>query len=130
MKQTAGISKNAVGIRNVQEYMDKLVHPLKEEIEAVRKIIKSNKNISERMKLTDLCFGYKKDLITFNLHNHRLVHLIIQNPAIVNIKSKLLEGEYRDKRMVYFDSIKSIKANRKELLSIIDALIKEVDNGY
>jgi hypothetical protein len=111
----------------VDDYMEKLVHPLKQEIEAVRKIIKSNKKLSEKMRWSDPAYYYKEDLITFNLHNNSLVHLIFDNPAVANINSKLLEPSYRDKKMVYFDSMKSIQANKKELVSIINALVKEVD---
>lgn len=130
MKSTKEIPLNPDDAEKVKKSMEKLVHPLKAEIEAVRKIIKTNKNISERMKLDDPSYFYKEDLMTFNLHNQRLVHLVFHNPAIVNIDSKLLEAGYREKKMVYFDSMKSIKENKKELVDILDKLVKQIDKKY
>jgi hypothetical protein len=130
MKSTKEIPLNPDDAGKVKECMENLVHPLKAEIEAVHKIIKANKKISERMKLDDPSYYYKEDLITFNLHNYRLVHLVFHNPAIVEIDSKLLESGYRDQKMVYFDSMKSIKSNKKELETIIDKLVKQIDKKY
>jgi hypothetical protein len=130
MKSTKEIPQNPEDAEKVKNYMEKLVHPLKAEIEAVRKIIKTNKNISERMKLDDPSYFYKEDLMTFNLHNQRLVHLVFHNPAIVNIESDLLEHGYRENRMVYFDSMKSIKDNKKELMNIFDKLVKQINKKY
>jgi hypothetical protein len=40
----------------------------------------------------------------------------------------LLEGDYKDRRMVYFDNMAAIKKNKKELNDIISDYIKELDN--
>ena len=112
----------------VDEFMDKLIHPLKAEIEAVRAIIKSNKKISERIKWNAPSYYYKEDLVTFNPRDQKRVHLVFHNEAIVRIKSDLLEGDYKDRRMVYFDSMAAVKKNKKELNSIISDYIKELDN--
>lgn len=111
----------------VQNCLDTLVHPLKAEIEEVRKIIKTNKHLSERMKWNAPSYYYKEDLLTFDLHNQRFVHLVFHNPEVMNVNSKLLEGHYSNKRMVYFDNMKSVNENKKELAKIISDLIKLVN---
>jgi hypothetical protein len=47
---------------------------------------------------------------------------------VVKVESKLLEGDYRDRRLVYLDSMKAIKANKKELEQIINEIIDFIDN--
>lgn len=112
----------------VAGYMAKLKHPLKEEIEAVRKIIKgSDKRISERIKWNAPSYYYIEDMVTFNHRNHKAVHLVFHHPEIVNIRSQLLLGDYKDRRMTYFKDMKDIKANRKELERIMTGLVKKID---
>lgn len=107
----------------VNDYMTLLDHPLKAEIEAVRAIIKSNSKISERVKWNAPSFFYKDDLATLHVKAKQHVHLIFHHPAIVKIKSALLEGDYKDRRMMYFENIKEIKARKKELQRIILELV-------
>lgn len=111
----------------VENYMAKLDHPLKVEIEAVRKIIKSNSKLSERIKWNAPSYYYKEDLVTFNLHNKKLVHLVFHHPAIVQIKSPILEGNYDTRRMTYFDGMDSVIKNSMELARTIDILVKKMD---
>ncbi len=113
----------------VNEYMTKLKHPLKDEIESVRKIIKSsNSSISERIKWNAPSYYCTEDIVTFNPRNHKTVHLVFHHPAIVKIKSPLLLGDYKDRRMTYFKDMKEIKANRKELERIMNELVKKINS--
>ena len=100
--------------------MDQLEHPLKAEMEAVRKIIKAcNKSIQERIKWNAPSYYTSADIVTFNHRATEHVHLIFHHPTIVKIKSALLEGDYKDRRMVYFRTMKEVTANKKELQRII-----------
>ena len=109
----------------VADYMSKLKHPLKPEIEALREIIKkSNKTISERIKWNAPSYYADADFVTFNHRMLDKVHLIFHHPAIEKIKSPLLEGDYKGRRMTYFKDMKAIKAGKKELERIINDLIK------
>lgn len=104
----------------VNDWMNKLEHPLKAEINAVRKIIKeSNSNINERIKWNAPSYYSKEDIVTFNHRATEHVHLIFHHPTIVKIKSVLLEGDYKDRRMLYLPDMKAVKANKKELQRII-----------
>jgi uncharacterized protein YdhG (YjbR/CyaY superfamily) len=110
-------------------YMSKLKHPLKAEMEAVRKIIKgANKKIGERIKWKAPSYHYNgQDMVTFNAWADKNVHLVFHHPAIVKIKSDLLEGDYKDRRMVYFNSMKEVSAGKKELQRIMKELVTAID---
>jgi uncharacterized protein YdhG (YjbR/CyaY superfamily) len=108
---------------DVNAFMQQLDHPLKAEIEAVRAIVKLNRNIAERVKWNAPSFFYKDDLATIHVKAKQHVHLIFHHPAIVKINSELLEGDYKDRRMMYFENMKEVKARKKELTRIIDELV-------
>ena len=112
----------------VNEYMSKLNHPLKTEMEAVRLIIKNaNSKIAERIKWNAPSYYYKEDLVTFNPRATQHVHLVFHHPAIVHIKSNLLEGDYKDRRMMYLSNTQEVKANKKELEKIMTELMEMID---
>lgn len=115
----------------VDAYMVKLEHPLKLEIQAVRELLKGvNPQITEQIKWNAPSFSYKGEyLVTFNLRETRRVHLVWHNPAIVKIKSGLLEGEYPDRRMSYLSDMADVKAKRQELTGIARELLSAIDKG-
>lgn len=109
----------------VAEWMQKLEHPLKAEIDAVRAIIKtSNGNIKERIKWNAPSYYSKEDIVTFNHRATQHVHLIFHHPSIVNIKSPLLEGDYKDRRMLYMPDMKAINTHKKELQRIVNESVR------
>ena len=55
------------------------------------------------------------------------MHLVFHHPFIVKIKSKILVGDYKDRRMVYLHTMQEIKANKKELERIMNELIDFID---
>ena len=110
---------------SVNEHMKKLKHPLKKEIEATRIIVKKISNaINERIKWNAPSYylkigGSEVDFLTFNHYKDKFVLLVFHHPAIVKVRSSLLEGDYKDRRLIYFDSMKAIETNKKELIRII-----------
>jgi len=110
----------------VDEFLLELSHPLKAEVEAVRSIIKGvNKDINEEVKWNAPSFNYKGEyLVTFNLRETKRVHLVFHNPQIAKVKNDLLEGDYVDRRMIYFVNMKDIKANKPLLEKALRDLIK------
>ena len=114
----------------VNAFMQQLEHPLKAEIEAVRKIIRANRKISERIKWNAPSFFYINDLATIHVKAQQHVHLIFHHAAIVKIKSALLEGDYKDRRMMYFENMKEVKAGKQELIRIINELVDLVDEEH
>jgi hypothetical protein len=111
---------------NVNEFMEKLDHPFKAEVQVLRDIIKSaNKDIFEEIKWNAPSFSYLDQyLVTFNLWERRRIHLVFHNPAISKVKSNLLEGNYVDRRMAYFTNMEEIESKRKALKKVLKDLIK------
>jgi uncharacterized protein YdhG (YjbR/CyaY superfamily) len=110
----------------VDEFLENLSHPLKAEVEALRSIIKGvDKNIAEEIKWKAPSFNYKGEyLVTFNLREEERIHLVFHNPQISKVKSKLLEGDYKDRRMAYFADMNDIKAKKPVLEKALKDLIK------
>lgn len=110
----------------VDEFLENLDHPLKAEVEAVRSIIKGvNKGINEEIKWKAPSFNCKGEyLVTFNLRDEKRIHLVFHNPQISKVKSKLLEGDYKDRRMAYFANMQDIKAKKSMLEKALKDLIK------
>jgi uncharacterized protein YdhG (YjbR/CyaY superfamily) len=112
----------------VKQHMDAIDHPLKKEVEALRKIIKnSNPGLGERIKWNAPSYYYKEDIVTFGPVRTGKVLLVFHHPFVVKVKSELLEGDYKDRRLVYFDSMSAIKANKKELERIIQEIISSIE---
>lgn len=101
----------------------------KNEINAVRKIILNvNKAIGERIKWKAPSYYYQgEDIVTFNAWAVANVHLVFHHPGIVKIQSPILEGSYKDRRMVYFTDRKSISQQEAELTRVITALLRLID---
>jgi uncharacterized protein YdhG (YjbR/CyaY superfamily) len=113
------------GTKKVDEFMDQLDHPLRAEVQTVRDIIKNvNKEITEEIKWKAPTFSYKGDyLVTFNLWEKEHIHLVFHNPEISKVKSKLLEGDYDDRRMAHFSDVDEIRAKKLALEKILKDLI-------
>lgn len=110
----------------VDEFLENLSHPFKAEVEALRSIIKGvNKNINEEIKWRAPSFNYKGEyLVTFNLWEEKRIHLVFHNPQVSKVKSKLLEGDYKDRRMAYFADMKDVLAKKQMLVKALKDLIK------
>lgn len=112
----------------VKEWINKLAPAVKKEIEAVRKIIKAaSSKLSERIKWNAPSYYYKDDILTFGPYKPNKLLLVFHHPAIIKIKSDLLEGNYKDRRLVYFKDKAEAEKNKKELESIIKQIIKQID---
>lgn len=113
----------------VDEFMKQLDHPFKAEVQTVRDIIKGvNNNIIEEIKWRAPSFSYKGEyLVTFNLWENKCIHLVFHNPVIARVKSKLLEGDYEHRRMMYFSDLKDIRAKKADLEKVIKQCIRLMD---
>jgi uncharacterized protein YdhG (YjbR/CyaY superfamily) len=113
----------------VTAYMQEFEHPLKAEIEVLRTIIKeTDVRISERIKWKAPSYYCKEDFLTFNHRMQDKVHLIFHNDAIPKVNSAILEGDYKDRRMVYFKDMTDVLAKKTELQRIIAELLKLIEN--
>ncbi|TND02885.1 MAG: hypothetical protein FD123_4032 [Bacteroidetes bacterium] len=124
----------------VDDFMDKLKHPLKDVAEALRKIILStDKTVGEEIAWNAPCFfytgkmkpfkpkEYRRYLVGFNLFKKDCIRLIFLRGADVKDKSGLLEGDYADgRRLMLFYSAAEVKEKKKDLQRIIKVLIKQM----
>lgn len=112
----------------VNEWMDKLDADNKPAVDAVRKIIKAaGPELNERIKWNAPSYYYKADIVTFGpARGKDKIILVFHHPSIVKIKSDLLKGDYKDRRLTYFNSVKEIKDNKKELERIIKLSIEMI----
>jgi len=129
MKRERRAARPANRTEEVDAFLDRLKHPFKAEVKAIRDIVKGiNKNITEQIKWNAPSFSYKGgDIATFNLHAKGRIHLVFHHPAIAKIQSDILEGNYPNRRMVYFADSKDVKGKRKSLEKALTQLLKLVD---
>lgn len=119
-------SANRDNTEQVDQFMEKLDHPFKAEVQMIREIIKNVDNdITEQIKWNAPSFSYEGEyLVTFNLRDQQKIHLVFHNTEIAKVKSRLLEGNYEDRRMAYFANKKDIKARKTELEKALKDLIR------
>jgi len=114
---------------DVDALMAQLRHPLKIEIAAVRTIIRrANAQLGERVKWNAPAFFYKHDMAAFNLHARDVVHLVFLFPdgRVIADPHRLLEGEYEDRRMVYFTGLADVEAKAAALTDVVNAWVRLV----
>ena len=113
----------------VNDWMDKLDASFKPSINAVRKIIKTAAaKLNERIKWNAPSYYYKEDIVTFGPTKAKdKIILVFHHPNIVKISSELLEGNYKDRRLVYLNSMKEIKDAQKELERIVKESVAMID---
>ena len=110
----------------VTQWMLNSTYPLKEEIEKLRTIIKKvDKRISERIKWNAPSYYFQEDIVTFGPDRKGRILLVFHHPHVVKVKSDLLEGDYKDRRLVYFSDAKEVDSSKKEL----ERILKEIVNA-
>lgn len=113
----------------VSAYISKLDNNVKAEIEAVREIVRSaSPKLCERIKWNAPSYYYKEDIVTFGPYKTHKLLLVFHHPAVVKVNSALLQGDYKDRRLVYFKNKAEAGKNKKELVRIINEIIKSIDN--
>lgn len=114
--------------KKVDEFIAKLEHPLKAELEAVRSIIvNANPKIEEDVKWGGPSFFYKEDLATFNPRIKNYVALIFHKGALINVKSDFLEEATKGKVYAKFYSMDQVIANKELIEKMVNAWIELMD---
>lgn len=131
-KTTATATKKPAGkatdAEQVKAWLDKLDTKTRTEIEAVRKIITgSSSKLNERVKWNAPSYYYKDDIVTFGPYRNNRVLLVFHHPAVVKVRSELLKGDYKDRRLIYFNNKAEAEKNKKELSRILTEIIKVID---
>jgi hypothetical protein len=65
--------------------------------------------------------------VTFNLHTNKNVHLVFHNPEISKVNSDIFEGNYPDRRMVYFTDMEDVQTKKAALEKAVNDLVKLMD---
>lgn len=119
--------KKITDAEQVAQWMLESAHPLKPEIEKLRSIIKkSDKRINERIKWNAPSYYFIEDIVTFGPDRKGRVLLVFHHPCVVEIKSGLLTGNYKDRRLVYFSDSGEILSAKKELQKIIREIVNSI----
>jgi hypothetical protein len=119
------------GHQQVVAFLNKLEHPLKQEIKEVRKIILSvNKRLNEHIKWNAPSFQFNnEDRLTFNLQGKGFFRLIFHSGAKVKdnaVKRQsfddatmLLEWVADDRAFVKFTDMNDVQAKQDKLAEVI-----------
>jgi uncharacterized protein YdeI (YjbR/CyaY-like superfamily) len=125
----------------VEKYLNLLEHPLRKAVEALREIVlETDKEIGEQIKWNSLAFyytgkmkpfdprEYKRDIVVFNLGKKDFVLLVFPTGVIINDKTGILEGKFKDTRkIIKFTSLDEVKSKKKDLQDVIKDWLKLVD---
>ncbi len=114
----------------VDQYLDELDHPLKAELEAIRKIILGvNKEIAEGIKWNAPSFYFRDWFATTGLRSKEFVHVVFHTGAKVKASatdgvkiddpSGLLEWHAEDRCSAKFYNMKDVKAKKTALQEIV-----------
>jgi hypothetical protein len=125
------VSTKARKTEEVDDYIARLDHPVKGEVQVLRDIIKGvNADVTEEVKWKAPSFSYRGAyLVTFNLRNPKRIRLVFHNPAIASVRSELLEGDYPDRRLAYITDMNDVKAKGAGLVDILKQLVSLEDNA-
>lgn len=123
-------SKKPSDAEQVKAWMSKQDTKVKGDINAIRKIITaSSPLLSERIKWNAPSYYYKEDIVTFGPYKNNTTLLVFHHPAVVKVKSALLEGNYKDRRLVSFSGKAEAEKSKAELTRIIREIIKAIEKS-
>lgn len=108
----------------VNAFMEALDHPLKAEMEAVRKIItKASSELSEDIKWGGPSFYYKEDMATFNPRIKNYVAVIFHKGSLIPEASNLFEEATKGKIYAKFYNMDEVKAKKKDLEHMVKSWV-------
>lgn len=104
----------------VDEFFNKLTHPLKAEMQAIRTIIISTSSkIEEDIKWGGPSFDFKEPMVTINPRITNYVALIFHKGELLNDQSGLLEPASKGKAYAKFHSMKEVNDNKQKLQKVV-----------
>jgi hypothetical protein len=114
----------------VDEFMAKLEHPLKAELQRVREIIlAADDKMTEVIKWGGPTFVYKGNLATLTPRSKRFVNLFFQTGATIPNGHGVLEGDAKAVRVARFHTMQDIAAKEEALKAVVRAWIRLRDEG-
>jgi uncharacterized protein YdeI (YjbR/CyaY-like superfamily) len=114
----------------VDEFMAKLEHPLKDELQRVREIIlAADSKMTEVIKWGGPTFVYKGNLATLTPRSKRFVNLFFQTGAVIRDGHGILEGDAKEVRVARFHNMKEIEEKEEALKAVVREWIRLRDEG-
>lgn len=121
--------KNMNNTQKVNEFLDKLNHPLKLEMVTVRNIIvKAHPQIEEDVKWGGPSFRYKDDLATFNPRIKNYVAVIFHKGSLLKGKTGFLEEADKGKAYAKFHNMNEVEMHKAELEKVVNEWVKLMDS--
>lgn len=130
------MAKNNVKLnKDVTDFLDKLNHPFRKEIEKLRiLILTANSGLSENIKWNgpNYCFD-NNDRITMRIQPPKQIQLILHRGAKVKAqpKNKLIENDVpfliwkeNDRAVATFKNEEEIEKGKRDLTNIVNSWIK------
>lgn len=109
----------------IDEFVSKLKHPMKAEIEETIKIIRSaSKDLEEDVKWGGPSFDYKEPMATLSLRVAGTIVFIFHKGELIKDKSGLLEAAPKGKAYLKLHSMEEIEKNKKNIQNIVKEWIK------
>jgi hypothetical protein len=112
----------------IDEFVSKLKHPLKAEMEAVIQIIReASPKMEEDVKWGGPSFDYKEPMATFNPRVTDYVAVIFHKGELLNDKTGVLEPGPKGKAYAKFRTMDDVKKNKAALQKVVKEWIKLMD---
>lgn len=125
----------------VDDFMEKLNHPLKDIVKYVREIIlKTDEKIGEGIYWNAPTFfftgemkpfepkEYKRYIVGFVFNRQDCIRMVFLQGATVTDKTNLLEGDFKDNRkLVVFTNLDDAKSKEKSLQDIVKQLVNQMN---
>jgi hypothetical protein len=109
----------------IDEFVSKLKHPLKAEMEAVIKIIReASTKLEEDVKWGGPSFDYVEPMATFNPRVTEYVAVIFHKGELLNDKTGLLEAGPKGRAYAKFRSMQDVKKQKGNLQKVVKGWIK------
>lgn len=109
----------------IDEFVSKLKHPMKAEIEEAIKIIRGvSEELEEDVKWGGPSFDFKEPMATMNPRITDCVVFIFHKGELIKDKSGLLKPATKGKAYLKLHSMKEIKDNKSNIENIVKEWIK------
>lgn len=109
----------------IDEFVNKLKHPMKAEIEEAIKVIRgASKDLEEDVKWGGPSFDYKEPMATMNPKITEYVVFIFHKSELIKDKTGLLEPASKGKAYLKLHSMKEIEDNKTKIQTIVKDWIK------
>ncbi|MBD79528.1 MAG: hypothetical protein CL840_11475 [Crocinitomicaceae bacterium] len=113
----------------VDNYLEKLSHPLNAEIQRVREIIlNADQRMEETIKWSAPTFMYKGNMASYFIKAKKHVSLMFHKGALIGDDSGLLQGDGKEARTAKFDGMEEIENRKGDLEVVVRKWIQLQDN--